>query len=218
MSRRAGCMRRASRSSLSPLWQAFWQATPQASGAELDALVARVRRRAWDDGASYNAWRPWLLALAPVAAGAAAHAHQQPGLAGIEAGIRQRARMPMPRWPMYMASAACCTMACCRPTWCWPTPATCAPCIGCRPPGGVHLHVLAVDLARCEDGRWWVVGQRTQVPSGLGYIPENRLVVAQQFPQAFREMGVQRPAASYRDLLAGLTRLSPAGRAAAWRC
>ena len=80
--------------SLSPLWQAFWQATPQASGAELDALVARVRRRVQDDGASYNVHgdpgssrsRQWPLELLPMLI-------SSQDWAGIEAGVRQRARM-----------------------------------------------------------------------------------------------------------------------------
>ncbi|PTT87604.1 hypothetical protein DBR42_11345, partial [Pelomonas sp. HMWF004] len=82
---------------------------------------------------------------------------------------------------------------------------------GSRPVGGVHLHVLAFDLTRGADGLWWVTGQRTQAPSGLGYVLENRLIIAQQFPEAFRQMAVQRVAASYRDFIEALTRLSPAG-------
>ncbi len=82
---------------------------------------------------------------------------------------------------------------------------------GCVPLGGVHLHVLAFDLARCADGLWWVVGQRTQAPSGLGYVLENRLIIAEQFPEAFRDMSVQRLASSFQTLLQGLMRLSPEG-------
>jgi uncharacterized alpha-E superfamily protein len=55
------------------------------------------------------------------------------------------------------------------------------------------------------------VGQRTQAASGLGYVLENRLIIAQQFPEAFRQMAVQRLAASYRDFLRALMKLSPAG-------
>jgi uncharacterized circularly permuted ATP-grasp superfamily protein len=81
---------------------------------------------------------------------------------------------------------------------------------GCRPAGGVHLHVVAFDLTRCADGPWWVVGQRTQAPSGLGCAgepPHHRPAV----PEAFRQMAVQRLAASYRDFIQALMRLSPAG-------
>ena len=71
-------------------------------------------------------------------------------------------------------------------------------------PDDIYLHVIAFDLARDENGSWWVIGQRTQSPSGLGYVLENRLIVSRLFPQAYREMRVQHLAQSYRRLLAGL--------------
>jgi uncharacterized circularly permuted ATP-grasp superfamily protein len=45
------------------------------------------------------------------------------------------------------------------------------------------------------------VAQRTQGPSGLGYVMHNRLVISRQFPDAFRELRVQHIASSYRRLL-----------------
>jgi uncharacterized circularly permuted ATP-grasp superfamily protein len=42
---------------------------------------------------------------------------------------------------------------------------------------GKFLHQYAVDLARSPDGRWWVIADRTQAPSGAGYALENRSVV-----------------------------------------
>ena len=71
-------------------------------------------------------------------------------------------------------------------------------------PHNIYLHVVAFDLARDPDGRWWVIGQRTQSPSGLGYALENRLIISRLFPQAYREMRIQHLAASYRHLMVGL--------------
>ena len=78
-----------------------------------------------------------------------------------------------------------------------------------QPPGGMHVHIVAFDLARSPDGGWWVVSQRTQAPSGLGYILENRLTVSRMFPHPFRELQVQHLAASYRHLLDTMYRLAP---------
>ena len=75
---------------------------------------------------------------------------------------------------------------------------------GVTPPAQTYLHVVAFDVARDVDGQWWVVGQRTQSPSGLGYVLENRLIISRLFPQAYREMGVQHIASSYRRLLEAL--------------
>lgn len=75
---------------------------------------------------------------------------------------------------------------------------------GVSTPSEIYLHVVAFDVARDSSGQWWVVGQRTQSPSGLGYALENRLIISRLFPQAYREMGVQRIASSYRRLLESL--------------
>ena len=61
---------------------------------------------------------------------------------------------------------------------------------GVNPVGGNHLNVAAFDLARGPDGMWWVMAQRTQAPSGLGYLLENRLSISRQFPQAFETMKI----------------------------
>ena len=77
-----------------------------------------------------------------------------------------------------------------------------------QPPGGLYLHIAAFDLARGPDGQWWVVGHRTQSPSGLGYVLENRLIVSKLFPEAFDGLGIQHIASSLRRLLGTMTTLA----------
>jgi uncharacterized circularly permuted ATP-grasp superfamily protein/uncharacterized alpha-E superfamily protein len=76
------------------------------------------------------------------------------------------------------------------------------------PPGGIYLHIAAFDIARGPNGQWWVVSNRTQAPSGLGYVLENRLIISRMFPEAFRNMRIQHIASSYRRLLNTLTDLA----------
>ena len=52
-------------------------------------------------------------------------------------------------------------------------------------PGGGTLQLYAVDLGRGPDGRWWVLQDRTQAPSGTGYALENRLALSRAFPDMF---------------------------------
>jgi uncharacterized circularly permuted ATP-grasp superfamily protein/uncharacterized alpha-E superfamily protein len=73
------------------------------------------------------------------------------------------------------------------------------PCFGITPPGGAHLHSYAVDIARSPDGSWWVVADRTQAPSGMGYTLQNRLVSARTLPGAFNQRHV-RQLARFFDL------------------
>ena len=77
--------------------------------------------------------------------------------------------------------------------------------------GGKHLHIMAFDLARNAAGEWSVISQRTQAPSGLGYLLENRNLISQQFPVAFEKMNIEPLANTYRELIGALKLASPAG-------
>jgi uncharacterized circularly permuted ATP-grasp superfamily protein/uncharacterized alpha-E superfamily protein len=65
------------------------------------------------------------------------------------------------------------------------------PCHGMQHPDGVALHFYALDLARAPNGRWWVVADRTQAPSGAGYALENRAIIARTFPDMLRDLKVK---------------------------
>ncbi|PTM39139.1 circularly permuted type 2 ATP-grasp protein [Bosea sp. 124] len=71
-------------------------------------------------------------------------------------------------------------------------------------PGGGALQLYAADLGRGPDGRWWVLQDRTQAPSGTGYALENRLALSRAFPDMFRTMNIERLAAFFQGFRAGL--------------
>jgi uncharacterized circularly permuted ATP-grasp superfamily protein/uncharacterized alpha-E superfamily protein len=69
----------------------------------------------------------------------------------------------------------------------------------------------AVDLVRLADGRWHVLADHTEVPSGLGYALEMRRVLARSLPEVFRSIPVRhlRPFVDcWHDSLAAM---APAG-------
>src|SRR6202521_3142633 len=75
---------------------------------------------------------------------------------------------------------------------------------GIKPPGGRYLNLYAADVGRWSDGRWWVLGDRTQAPSGAGYALENRLVLSRAFTTLYKSMNVERVAPffeAFRDAL-----------------
>src|SRR5262249_17205330 len=75
---------------------------------------------------------------------------------------------------------------------------------GIKPPGGRYLSLYAADVGRGPDGRWWVLGDRTQAPSGAGYALENRLVLSRAFTSLYKSMNVERVAPffeAFRDSL-----------------
>src|SRR5580692_4872054 len=75
---------------------------------------------------------------------------------------------------------------------------------GIKPPGGRYLNLYAADVGRGPDGRWWVLSDRTQAPSGAGYALENRLVLSRAFSTLYKSMNVERVAPffeAFRDAL-----------------
>ncbi len=74
------------------------------------------------------------------------------------------------------------------------------PMVGIDPKGGYHLRVYAVDLGRGPDGNWWVLSDRTQAPSGMGYALENRIALSRSLPDIYRAMNVRRVAGFFQTL------------------
>lgn len=65
---------------------------------------------------------------------------------------------------------------------------------------GNRLTLTATDLARNNDGSWWVTGDRTRAPSGLGYALENRVITSRVFPHLIRRSNVKRLAEFFASL------------------
>ncbi len=89
------------------------------------------------------------------------------------------------------------------------------PLVGVRPASGHFLHFLAFEIGRGPDGRWWVLGDRTEAPSGAGFALENRVATSRIFPDLFAQSNVHRLSGffrDFRDALAGLRGDGP-GRA-----
>jgi uncharacterized circularly permuted ATP-grasp superfamily protein/uncharacterized alpha-E superfamily protein len=81
------------------------------------------------------------------------------------------------------------------------------PLVGVAPPGDAHLRFYAVDVGRAADGRWWVLGDRTQAPSGAGYALETRIALSRAMPDIYRALRVNRVAPFFQALQAELSGL-----------
>ena len=92
------------------------------------------------------------------------------------------------------------------------------PLVGVAPPGGAHLRFYAVDIGRGADGRWWVLSDRAQAPSGAGYAIENRLALSRAIPDIYRATRVERVAPFFRAFQAELAGAQPPGRRATSAC
>ncbi|MFY3382682.1 circularly permuted type 2 ATP-grasp protein [Paracidovorax sp. MALMAid1276] len=204
----------ASRAYPSSAWADFLDHLGPEGFADLDRRMASLQRQVRDNGITYNVYadadgpeRPWSVDLFPLIL-------SQGDWAQIEGGVLQRVRlldriMADAYGPQELLRLGLLPSALVQGH-----PGYLRAMHGVQPVGGMHLPIAAFDMARDAQGDWWVVTQRTQAPSGLGYLLENRLLISRLFPEAFRQMRVQRLAATYRALLDGLRQMSPAGAGA----
>lgn len=72
------------------------------------------------------------------------------------------------------------------------------PLVGVVPRSNHFLHYLAFDLGRGPDGEWWVLGDRTQAPSGAGFALENRIATARVYSDLYGRANVHRLAGFFR--------------------
>jgi uncharacterized circularly permuted ATP-grasp superfamily protein len=83
------------------------------------------------------------------------------------------------------------------------------PCHAIPFPNEHALAFYAADLARGTDGRMWVLGDRSQAPSGAGYALENRVVMTRILPSLFRDAHVHRLALFFQNLRASIAAMAP---------
>ncbi|MFD0879064.1 circularly permuted type 2 ATP-grasp protein [Variovorax dokdonensis] len=205
----AGSSRLAEAAPLSPAWTQFFE---ELGTDGFDSLSERARSLAHqirDNGVTYNVYadqngpqRPWSLDLFPLIL-------SPETWATIEAGVLQRVKL-LDRiladvyGPQTLLSKGLLPSALVQGH-----PSYLRGMHGVRPPGDTWLHIAAFDLGRGPHGNWRVLSQRTQAPSGLGYLLENRIAVSRQFPQAFESLHVQRLASTYIALMDALQRMCP---------
>ena len=82
------------------------------------------------------------------------------------------------------------------------------PMVGVAPRGGRYLHFIAFEIGRGPDGSWWVLGDRTQAPSGAGFALENRVATSRIYADLYSEEHVHRLAGFFRTFRDALQELS----------
>ena len=207
---------------LTPSWRMFFEKALAAMPAnersveallgELELSQASLTRKIADNGITYNLYsdalagqaRPWSLDLLPMIIDEAQWAQ-------IERGVSQRAELLNHILADVYGEQMLVREGMLPTALIQGHPAYLRPVHGINPRGKTFLHIAAFDLARGPDGNWWVMSQRTQAPSGLGYALENRMIVSRLFPDAFRALHVDKLVESYKTLINSLMAHSPAG-------
>ena len=169
------------------------------------------------NGVTYNVYgdpqgkeRPWLLDPIPLLIDAGEWAH-------IERSIIQRATLLNSMLADIYGPQKLIHTGKIPASMLFANPNFLRPCYGIKPPGGIYLHSYAADLGRSPDGSWWVISDRTQAPSGVGYALENRLVSARTLPAVFNLCQVRALTRFFETQRDALMKLAPQSAANARR-
>jgi uncharacterized circularly permuted ATP-grasp superfamily protein/uncharacterized alpha-E superfamily protein len=193
-----------------PHWHAFLQTLNTLGQEELARRWGEARQLLRDNGVAYNVYsdasgmdRP--LALDPIPL-VISPAEQD----ALENGLVQRARLLELILADLYGPQTLLARGLIPPELVFDHPGFLRPCHGVRLPGDRYLHLYGANLGRSPDGQMWVLGDRTQGPSGAGYALENRIVLARMLPDVFRVCHVHRLAQFFLTLRDTLRRIAPA--------
>ena len=192
-----------------PHWQRLTAALRALGTAALAGRAGEARRLLHESGASYNVYRadgerqPWPLDVAPLLIAS-------DEWAAIEAGLTQRAEVLNLLLSDLYGPREVLRRGLLPPALVFGHGGFLRACQDIRLPFAHQLPLYAADLVRDRDGRMWVLADRTQAPSGLGYALENRRVTARVLPSLYREAQAHRHEPFLRALRANLAAAAPA--------
>ena len=136
--------------------------------------------------------RPWQLDLLPLLI-------DQEEWQQLEAGLIQRARLLNHILCDLYGPQQLLKNGILPPAVVFGNPQFLQPCREVQVQSGTYLHFLAFDVARAPDGKWWVLRDRTEAPTGVGFALENRTIVSRALPDLFDDMHVQRLAPFFQS-------------------
>ena len=86
------------------------------------------------------------------------------------------------------------------------------PCDKIKLPGENQLILYASDLSRGPDGKVWVLKDRTQAPSGMGYALENRSALSRVLPELFKGHKTARLGGFFNSMMEAFLEIAPQGK------
>lgn len=175
-----------------PHWETFSQALSKINFDSLNRREAQLNRSIQDNGITYNLYNhsspndtSWAMDMMPFLL-------PESEFKTIESALSQRARLLNITLNDFYARQNILQEQRVDPFLVYANPAFQRPCHGLLPPRENHIHAYAADITRAADGKWWVLSDRVEAASGLGYALENRLLLSRIFPKILKQSGAQR--------------------------
>jgi uncharacterized circularly permuted ATP-grasp superfamily protein/uncharacterized alpha-E superfamily protein len=197
---------------LRPHWKTFGGFLDQCGAQDFKARSEDVQRLLRDHGVTYNVYedasgtsRPWSLDILPFIV-------SQEDFKAVQAGLDQRGRLLNAILQDIYGPQRLLRDGLLPPGLVYANPGYLRPVLGVNPPGGRFIFTFGSDLVRDASGRWQVLADRAQAPSGHGYALENRIIMANVHAEEFNASKIRRLASYYETKREMLRSLAPKHR------
>ena len=194
---------------IKPEWDYLLGSLNNLGASALKERQDKARRILRDDGVTYNIYAEnaspnsqWELDLVPAIIGSEAWSV-------IEAGLLERAELFNLMLRDFYGERTLLKQQVIPPEALCSHGGFLRACQGIKVPGEHELILHSADMVQRADGTMCVLSDRTQAPSGAGYVLENRTVMSRVFPSLFRDSHVHRLASFFQRLRQKLISLSP---------
>ena len=165
-----------------------------------------------ENGVTYNVYgdtdglnRPWLLDTIPLIIPAAEWR-------GVERGMKQRAYVLNKLLEDLYGERMLLKKGIIPPELIYAHPGFLRPCDKIKLPGEHQLTMYSADLSRGPDGKVWVIKDRAQAPSGMGYALENRSALSRVIPELFQQHQVSKLGGFFSNMMQALIQIAPQGK------
>ncbi|MGJ8641581.1 MAG: circularly permuted type 2 ATP-grasp protein [Opitutaceae bacterium] len=175
-----------------PHWETLNKALSEFSFDSFKRRELQLDRAIQDNGITYNVYnhsntngKAWPIDMMPFLL-------PESDFKTIESALSQRARLLNVTLDDFYGRQTILQQQRVDPFLIYANPAFQRPCHGLLPTRENHINIYAADITRSADGKWWVLSDRVEAASGLGYALENRLLLSRIFPKILRQTGAHR--------------------------
>jgi uncharacterized circularly permuted ATP-grasp superfamily protein len=165
-----------------------------------------------ENGVTYNVHgdmsglnRPWLLDAVPLVISGAEWR-------GVERGIKQRATVLNLLLDDLYGDRILLKKGIIPPELIYSHPGFLRPCDKIKLPGKHQLTIYSADLSRGPDDKVWVIKDRAQAPSGMGYALENRSALSRVIPELGQHHQISKLGEFFSSMMQALIQIAPQGK------
>lgn len=193
-------------------WKRLFTNVNNLQGDELKIRQQELLKLLEENGVTYNVYgdpngmnRPWLLDTIPFIV-------EQQEWKLIEKGMRQRAFVLDKMFSDLYGERRLLKEGIIPPELIYGHSGFLRPCDKIKLPADHQLILYAADLSRGPDNKIWVLRDRTQAPSGMGYTLENRSAFSRVLPELFNQHQVSKLSGFFNTLIQSLIKVAPHGK------